>query len=257
MNIVKRTVFRSVIPLLGRILIKRNRYCNVIYYHDVVDGSGDTYMKTDKRVFYQQMDYIADLAYQTLCFDELERDDNMSFDKRKVIIAFDDGWLSNYTEIFEFMKSRGIKYNVFLTVGEIGHNEEYLSWDQVRTMHDSGLVGFGVHTYSHVDMCDFSMIDYNQEIIEANRIFEKELGFKPQDFCYPYGSYSEEGNKVLERNNVYRRIYTSRMMYSYDEGGSIIMGRNGINNDWSMRVFRNQLDGYYNVFNGLLSFIKK
>ena len=251
MNCIKRFVFQNVIPVLGRLSIRNNRFCNVIYYHDIVEGSGETYMKTSIDVFRRQMDYIAEKGYKTIRFDELGQDDNLTFAKKKVIIAFDDGWRSNYEAIFDYMKSRGIKYNVFLTIGKIGNDEDYLTWDQVRSMHDSGLVGFGTHTFTHANLSDFSTIDYDLEIVKANEIFERELGYKSLDFCYPFGFYSEDGNHILEKNRVYQRIYTSRMMYSYFEDGSIIMGRNGINNDWPMKVYRNQLDGYYNVFGKL------
>lgn len=253
MNKLKTFIFRNIIPFVGKCCQKKNQFCNVIYYHDVVRGPGETYMRTNIDVFKRQMSYIAENGYETLRFDNLESEEKLKFGKKKILIAFDDGWLSNYVEIFDFMKQLGLKYNVFLAMGKIGQDPDYLDWDKVREMYESGLVGFGAHTHTHPDMSDLSKIDFELEINHADELFEKKLGFAPMDFCYPFGYYSEESNHVLEQKSGYKRIYTSRMMYSYEENGKIVFGRNGINNDWPFKVFKHSLDGHYNVFTNLIS----
>ena len=150
------------------------------------------------------------------------------------------------------MESLGLKYNVFLTIGEIGENVNYLTWDMVRKMHSSGLVGFGVHTFTHPHVADMTGIDLQLEFDKANDVFQKELGYEPLDFCYPYGSCSEKSHEFITTQTDYQRIYTSSMTYSYKQNGRIIFGRNGINNDWPFVVFKNALKGYYNVFSSLI-----
>lgn len=234
------------LPFVGKILVWKNKYCNVIYYHDIVDGEGYSYMKTNYDVFVSQMLYLKENGYETLRFDDLN-DETIKFKTKRVLIAFDDGWRSNYDKIFEFMKANGLKYNVFLTMGEIGHNPDYLTWNQVRKMHNSGLCGFGVHTFSHPDMSELCRIDYHKEIDEANELFEKELGYAPKDFCYPFGYYSEKSNQKLLACTQYERIYTSMQFFSYLQQGKIVFGRNGINNESPMHVFVKRVKGYYNV----------
>lgn len=251
MNIIKRFIYQQIIPLAGRIMVDKNRYINVIYYHDVVKGKGESFMRTNKDLFERQMRFIAENGFKTLRFDELDDKGNLKFEKKKVVIAFDDGWLSNYTEIFEFMRSLGVKYNIYLTIGEIGKNPEYLNWDLVRKMHDSGLVGFGVHTYTHPHVADMSDIDPELEFIKANEVFKKELGYEPLDFCYPYGSCSEKAHEYLSTKTNYQRIYTSSMMYSYEKHGRIIFGRNGISNDETFGVFKAKLNGWFNVWKNI------
>ena len=142
MNTLKKLVYSKIIPFIGRLNVGKNRFVNVIYYHDIVQSTGQSFMRTNIDVFKRQMEYIAKNGYRTLRFDELNEENSVKFEKKKVVIVFDDGWISNYTEIFEFMQSLGIKYNIYLTIGEIGKNPDYLNWDIVRKMHDSGLVGF-------------------------------------------------------------------------------------------------------------------
>lgn len=252
MNVFKKLIYNAV-PLVGRVFVKRNHYVNVIYYHDVVKGKGDSFMQINYDIFKRQMEYIAANGYKTLRFDDLRSEEDERFETNKVLIAFDDGWVSNYTEIYSLMKSLGLKYNVFLTIGKIGNDPQYLTWDMVRLMHEEGLTGFGIHSYSHPDMTDLGTVNVEREFAHSDRIFIQELGYKPQDFCYPFGKYSDQSNNYIITHTPYRRIYTSRMMYSYRKKGRLIMGRSGISNDEPFHIFRAKLKGYFNVWSKLRS----
>lgn len=243
------TLYYDIIPFFGWVNVRKNKFCTVIYFHDIVKNESDGYslMRMPLAKFKRMMNYIKDKGYKTLRFDELNDPSNVKFNKKSVIIGFDDGWLSNYTEIFEFMKSKGIKYNIFLTVGEIGNNPEYLFWEQVKEMHKSGIVGFGAHTYTHPDMSDLSKIDMDLEVTKANQVFREQLGYEPQDFCYPFGYYTEESNLQLEKETEYKRIYTSAEIFSYQQNGVIVFGRNGIGNDYPFKYFKRQLKGYMSI----------
>ena len=251
MNFIKRLVFKYGIPAIGQLLGYRNKYVNVIYYHDVVDGEGETFMRMGFDTFKKQMEYLVSQGYTTCRFDDLKSEKDYCFAPKRVLIAFDDGWRSNYSKIYELMKELGLKYNVFLTISEIGKNRDYLDWEMIRKMHQGGLVGFGVHTYSHPDMSDIRKIDPEIEFNKADSIFKEELGFDPLDFCYPYGKYSEGSNDYISKNLDYRRIYTSKMMYSYCQNGKIIFSRTAISDCDSIGVFRAKLNGYYNVWRSL------
>lgn len=253
MNTIKRFAYNHIIPIVGRVFVHKNKYCNVIYYHDIVNGEGYSYMRTNLDVFKREMQYIADNGYETLRFDDLNSDNTIAYKKKRVIIAFDDGWVSNYSEIFDFMKSKGLKYNVFLAAGLIGHDERYLTWDMVREMHESGICGFGTHTYSHVDLSEIASENYLKEVQKADETFSIELGYSPKDFCYPFGKYSAESNDYLVNHSKYERIYLSDMRYSYLSRGKQIMGRNGISNDETLSVFKAKLNGYFNVFSLLIN----
>lgn len=248
MNLVKKLLYNKIVPNIGRICLRKNRYCNVIYYHDIVQDEGYSFMRTNINLFKKQMEYLAVNNYETLRFDDFSDDDKLNFMKKRILITFDDGWRSNYTEIFDFLTSLGIKYNIFLTIGEIDTNESYLTWDMIRKMHDSGMCGFGTHTFSHVDIADLREINIDIEVNKSNNIFFQELNYTPVDFCFPYGRYSQGTIIQLIRDSGYKRFYTSNMMYTYLKNGKLIFGRNGISNDESFKIFKNKLNGLYNGF---------
>lgn len=248
MNLIKKIVFNNLIPCFGAMAKQKNKFINVIYYHDIVNGKGYGSQRTNLELFKSHMQYIKEQGYTTYTFDELENEENVLFNKKSVLITFDDGWKSNYTEIFEYMKELGIKYNIFLEAGNVGSNEDYLTWDMVREMKDSGIVGFGAHTYSHPDMSDIDKIDAKLEFDSANAKIEKETGIEMKDFCYPFGKWSEKSNDYIVKHTPYTRIYTSNMLYSYTQEGKIIFGRSSINGDRPFGVFVNMLKGNYNIF---------
>ncbi len=248
MNKIKSLLYNYVIPMVGSVCKGKNEYINVIYYHDIVQDEAHSSQFINVNTFKAQMEYLLKKGYKTYTFQELENQKHLAFDKKSVLITFDDGWLSNYSEIFAFMKEKQIKYNIFLEVGKIGNHDKYLDWDKIREMYQSGIVGFGAHTVSHVSMEDPKADGYDFEINEANRVIEKELGFVPEDFCYPYGYYSAESNRYLVKHTNYSRIYTSDLRFSYTMDDKIIFGRSSINADESFRVFKNKLKGNYNIF---------
>lgn len=250
MNIIKKAIYTYLVPFIGRITRSRNKYINVIYYHDIVRGEGDSFQKTNIKIFKKHMRYLAEHHFTTLRFDDLDSDSIM-FDPKKVLIAFDDGWLSNYTEIYDFMQALGLKYNIYLTVGKIGTDTDFLDWDQVKKMHKEGNVGFGVHTYNHTNVSQIKSIDPDIEFTKANNVFEQNLGFAPLDFCYPYGAYSSDSNKFLIENSPYIRIYTSDPSYTYKQDNRYIFGRCGIRNEEPFIVFKSKAKGLHNIFKNL------
>jgi len=251
MNFIKKFLYKNVIPLVGKFCVRKNKIINVIYYHDVVKSHGDSYMRIELDKFKEQMRYLVDHGYKTFTFQELDSVDTLKYNKKNILITFDDGWLSNYTEIFEFMKERGLKYNIFLAAGSINNDPEYLTWDMITEMHKSGICGFGAHTYDHVVMNNLDTIDMQRQIQETNALVEAHIGYKPKDFCFPKGVYTTQTLQTMLETTPYTRLYTSDMDYSYVVAEKIVFGRNAISNEESNNIFINKVRGYYNVFQSI------
>lgn len=252
MNPIKSILYRKAIPFLGLLNRGQNRFVNVIYYHDVVPAKGESYMRINIDLFRQQMEYIAQKGYKTTRFDDFDQDASLvEYSTDRLLITFDDGWLSNYSSIFSMMKNLGLKYNIFLETAKIGVAPDYLSWEQAKEMHESGLVGFGAHTFTHPNMSETSNYDLKKEIYDVNEIIRNKLGIHPQDFCFPFGAYSQESLRQIAETGEYKRIYTSDMDYSYSLGNVIVMGRNAISNDEPFEVFKGKTSGYYNIYKSL------
>lgn len=249
MNPIKELIYQKAIPIYGKLNKNNNRFVQMIYYHDIVTGKGHSFMQINRDKFFAQMKYIKDNGYKTLLFEDLNTDP--SFREKTVMIAFDDGWVSNYTEIFDFMKENGIRYNIFLAAGSIGTDKDYLTPQMIKEMKESGIVSFGAHTYDHVTLENISEIDKERQFYEANRKIAEWTGTAPLDLCFPKGIYTEESLDYMIKNAPYNRLWTSLMQYSESIDGKIVFGRAAISGDEPFSVFVNKLNGYYNCFSNL------
>lgn len=246
MNPLKKFAYENLIPLFGFFNSKKNRFAQMIYYHDVTRGDGNSFMQINKEKFISQMEYIKKKGIKTLLFEDLNQ--NPEFQKNSVLIAFDDGWVSNYTEIFEYMKENNIKYNIFLAAGLIGTDKNYLTEEMVREMAESGIVSFGAHTFDHVTLEDISALDTARQFDLTNKKISEWTGKETLDLCFPKGIYTKESLQDMLKSSPYTRLWTSKPQYSQEIDGKIVFGRAAISNDEPFRVFKNKLKGYYNCF---------
>ncbi|MDO5088562.1 MAG: polysaccharide deacetylase family protein [Leptotrichiaceae bacterium] len=115
-----------------------------LMYHNVFPEETEGIIS--KEQFEKHMDYIKNI--KTYKMEELEKI-NYTFDKNSILVTFDDGYKNNYTEAFPVLKKYNIKATIFLNTKYIGKDKDYLNWEQIKEMYNSGLVDFQMHTHSH------------------------------------------------------------------------------------------------------------
>ena len=248
MNTTIIKLFDCVSPLIG-FPFKRDNQIPIIYYHSIVNEEGFSYQYVNYVLFKAQMDYLIKEKYSFLSFSDLKNDFKKGTKDKVILIAFDDGFEDNYSLIFDYMRYHLIKYNVFLVtsfIDKIG----YLSKSQIKEMYNSGIVDFGVHTHSHID-CVKSYDRLEKEIEISNYHFSSLLGYKPMDFCFPFGSYSSDVVKLINEIGEYKRLYSSDYRKVVSLSNSCLTGRIGIRNEDSVRIFKHKVNGFYYVVNQL------
>lgn len=249
-----KKIILKIFKLFG--YFSKNDELKLIYYHDVVSQDGHSYMKITTEKFYSQMKYLKDNRYITLNYDDLNKDEYNRKGKN-VLLTFDDGWLSNYKIVYPLMKELDLKFNIFLEVGAIGKKENYLTWDMVNEMKESNLVGFGAHTFNHIDARTIDESNFFQEIIKSNELIEEKANLIAKDFCFPYGYYNESIINYIEKLGVYDRLYTSDGISIITKNDIKVFGRVGIENEDSMKEFINKLEGRYNLYYSNINRVRK
>jgi len=124
-----------------------------------------------------------------------------------ILITADDGYLGIYTDFMPLLKEFNFKAN-FMIFGEVidEHNPEYVTWEQIKEMQQSGLVEFGNHTYSLHSYPKQALMDlyrsdpeFCRKDIELNRTkLEAATGVKCDAFAYPYGGRNMSSNAVID-----------------------------------------------------------
>lgn len=107
--------------------------------------------------------------------------------KKPVMLTFDDGYEDNYKNLFPLLKKHNVPAVIFLVADKIG-TPEYMTWDQIRKMKNSGLVQFGSHTCSHCRLRNLPDEEIARELVRSKQILEEQLGEPVTAFCYPFGS---------------------------------------------------------------------
>jgi len=187
----------------------------VLMYHSVDNNPIDFNVKPNE--FFRQMAYLHKKNYKIISVEELVEilESGRSFNKKTVVLTFDDGFKDNYTSVFPLLKKYNFKATIFITTSFIGKqiNNSYnlpldvLSWEQIKEMHNSGLVDFQPHSATHPKLAQISEKELEKEIKESKEILEKELSKKCYFSAYPKGNYN---NKVIEefKKQNFKAVFT-------------------------------------------------
>lgn len=117
---------------------------------------------------------------------------------RSIVLTFDDGLIDNYTNLFPILKRQNIQVTCFITSRGENGNPKFLSAENVKEMHQSGLVEFGGHTSHHILLGNASKEEAFREIQENYNWIHKITGTYPKCFAYPCGSYTIETIEILK-----------------------------------------------------------
>jgi len=180
----------------------------VLNYHKV-----DNYyhaLSIPPEEFEEQMAYLSQNGFTTITPDQLMA--YLNYDKplpeKPILITFDDGYLDNYTNAYPIMKKYGFTATIFLVTSKVGHEENFMTWDQVRAMQKDGFV-FGSHTVSHAVLNKISHEQAMQELTDSRKELEQQLGVKTRYFAYPTGAYNLQSEEMVKQAG-YRAAFTIR-----------------------------------------------
>lgn len=200
--------------LQNKIAYLRQKDIPVLMYHRVINSSSeagtyDTYVT--KENFDKQMKYLKENDYEIITFKEMDKINYKNrFDKKYVIITFDDGYKDNYINAVPILKKYGIKVVLFY-VTDLNFNRwdvevktrekekrfELMTYDEIKEIYDMGLLEIGGHTTCHLDMPNFTYDYLKKDLEEANKKLEKITNEKIISFAYPWGNNNEICRKVV------------------------------------------------------------
>lgn len=122
----------------------RKKFAICLMYHSIDDKPGKEGIFVDE--FEEQMKLIKDKT--SFKMEELKKI-NYKLPENSILVTFDDGYKNNYTLAYPILKKYNIKATIFLNTRYVGNNADYLSWENIKEMYESGLVDFQMHTHSH------------------------------------------------------------------------------------------------------------
>lgn len=167
----------------------------ILYHHiqrlETATILGHAALTVDSIIFDNQIKYLKGHGYHALTADDLvySLENRLPIPEKSVLITIDDGYDDNYTYAFLTAKKYQFVMNFMIPSSLIG-KPGYMNWDHLREMHASGYAKIYNHTATHAPLGYITAQQIAQELETSNADFERELGFVPHIFTYPYGSYS-------------------------------------------------------------------
>ena len=116
--------------------------------------------------------------------------------KKKVLLTIDDAFLSFYNNAWPYLKENEIPFLLFVSTQPIG-KRGYMNWSQIHEISKYDFVHIGNHSHSHEYLINYNFDEFKKDIDESIEIFNKELGYNPIFFSYPFGEYSLEQKKYI------------------------------------------------------------
>lgn len=185
----------------------------VLMYHQFVErkeDGGKIKLFVTKKTFELHLLILKILGYETITFKDLERIGlEKRGEKKYIIITVDDGYKDNYTILYPALKKfnmkaviyfvTGVKYNTWTVESDDEKMFFLMNEDEVKELHNSGLIEFGGHTLSHPSMVLLSNDELIKEIVENKKHIEDIVGEEILSFAYPYGHNSKRIQKLVEK----------------------------------------------------------
>jgi peptidoglycan/xylan/chitin deacetylase (PgdA/CDA1 family) len=175
------------------------------------------------------------------------------FPEKPVMLTFDDGYMNNYLHAFPLLKKHNAKcvLSVIGCLTDLNYRADnsvnmqyaHVTYEQIKEMHDSGLVEIQNHTYSMHDIGKKngrrglkrknreSFEEYEKALSENLTTLESKLkeraGITCSAVAYPYGFYTVPDTNEIVKKLGYRAAFTCRegMNYIKPTGDLLVLKR--------------------------------
>lgn len=147
--------------------------------------------------FDRQLTALRQAGYRTITLTDFAAG---NFGVKPIILTFDDGYLSHYTEALPILQKHNYRGTFFLAAGFLGKNG-YLNRGQVEELETAGME-IGGHTLTHRNL---EKAPYEQAIEE---IYQSMRG-RDNVFAYPSGRYGPETLDIVSGLGITAAVTTN------------------------------------------------
>ncbi|OUS09643.1 hypothetical protein A9Q89_12805 [Gammaproteobacteria bacterium 53_120_T64] len=223
------------------------RLIPILCYHQFSQGSeAKRRLEVSAENFERQMRFLSEAGYQVIPLRKMRAilQGDSAIPPKAVVLTIDDGYRSVYTYAYPILKKYGFTATLFVYTDFIGGSAA-LSWQQIKTMRDSGVIDVESHTKTHsslsFDTQGESLVEHRQRIaveIDASaRTLKKHLGQVPTLLAYPYGDSSRHVVEHMLKSN-YQLAVTVKRGANTAYADPLLLQRTMIYNNHTLRQFK-------------------
>ncbi len=184
----------------------------VIMYHSV---GGNAKMSLSPSAFSHHIDALQDMGAKFATVGEICGSREVS--DWTICLTFDDGFEDNHSVVFPLLVNRGIRATFFLCSGFVDRRIDIsarfrnyrglspMNWQQARELADAGME-IGCHTVSHPVLATLPAIMQEQEMANAKKEIENQVGIEISSFAIPFGNRGTYTGETLDIAARYFRV---------------------------------------------------
>jgi len=186
--------------LLG--FIQQEHAVAILMYHSVNPVTHkDNRLVVSAYTFERQMRFLKEHRYNVMPLDRIGAliRERKQIPPHAIAITLDDGFKDNYIYAFPILKKYNLSATIFLIVNEIEIPQSHrLSWQEIKIMQDSGLITFGSHTLSHLQLKSFTPEEeLKKQIFGSKSLLEERLNRPVNLFSYPFGEFNIKTRQLV------------------------------------------------------------
>lgn len=195
----------------------------ILMYHSFLKSKKGAYC-VNPSTFEQDILYLREHGYTAMFVEDLINfcEGKSDLPHKPVILSFDDGHYNNLYYALPLLLQYNFKANLNVVGCFCNHtttsgdkdnpNYSYLTFDEIKFMHQTGLVEIGNHTYAmHSFKPRYGIAQKNGEsdseyqtalendVCKLENILKEKCGFSTKIFAYPFGKYSKKSEEILRR----------------------------------------------------------
>ncbi|MEM7166486.1 MAG: polysaccharide deacetylase family protein [Planctomycetota bacterium] len=176
----------------------------VLLYHSIsppAEPAVDPWRVTPQQ-FEQQLAWLYHAGYRGLSLSEFATCvlQKQGFDRRSVLITFDDGYLDFHRHAWPLLRKYGFVATVFVVTAQVGGTTVWdrdlgvdvplMDWGQLREVAAAG-VSIGSHSHDHVRLTDLVADAMKAQLTLSRQRLSDELAVAPNAVSYPWGQSND------------------------------------------------------------------
>ena len=169
--------------------------------------------------FAWQMKMLRLIGYKGLSMRDLEPYLKGDKSGKVVGITFDDGYCNNVENALPVLQQQGFTATCYAVSGLIGGTniwdrgivaeQPLMSLEDWKCWHAAGM-DVGSHTRTHAKLTELPADFARMQIVDSKHELEQAIGCEVRHFCYPYGWYRTEHQKMVREAGYATATTTQR-----------------------------------------------
>ena len=114
--------------------------------------------------------------------------------QKVVILTFDDGYKSQYSNAKPILDKYGFKATFSIVCNYVGSGDNRMTWKEIKSLQQEGH-NIASHTMNHYDLSKLPPLEVEYEVAQSKQCL-LDQGINPKSFAYPFNGGSDDPSVI-------------------------------------------------------------